>query len=78
MHLYKTSATLLSDYNVKEPLSDCLEVADVMQSVRNYLTDVLLRRRRGTLIRAILFRKETGMSERQVSSWTGQSSSIPQ
>lgn len=42
MHLYKTSTTLLSDYNVKEPLSDCLEVADVMQSVRNYLTDVLL------------------------------------
>lgn len=42
MHVYKTSATLLSDYNAKEPLSDCLEVADMVQAVGNYLTDALL------------------------------------
>lgn len=38
----KMSAILLSDNNTTEPLSDCVEVTDVVQSVRNYITDVLL------------------------------------
>lgn len=42
MQLYKKSAILLSDYNAKEPLSDCVEVTDVVQCVRNYITDLLL------------------------------------
>lgn len=36
------SAILLSDNDTTEPLSDCVEVTDVVQSVRNYITDILL------------------------------------